>query len=345
MTIVKRATKGSALTYSEMDENIRDLYEDTTLLRALTNGTGSAAQVKGTTVGIVGGSGANANNANSRHGPIVDIYRDVNRADEVGSLSTPPLGAIAFSGHNADDEKVSYASIYTSIGQTNGDAGSGAHSGSRIVFTIADGTNGSIFNSYLDQSFKDGHAIVLNASADRLHTTGYLDLDDPKIQMGYAQEILASAPYDSLSKPFCDFHLPDSIKAKVFSCGGIGPSDAWLGANLDAAAFLRYRGQHVLRYSGSAVEIDLPAVASTTTISTTTANIGDVWQISNAGSAGSITLDRDGSGTAQAVYWVNGSSLVPFTNNPTIGVGGSLMLQAVATNIYMIFNATALTDA
>lgn len=38
MTIVKRTTKGSALTYAEMDENIRDLYEDTTLDRVTGNG-------------------------------------------------------------------------------------------------------------------------------------------------------------------------------------------------------------------------------------------------------------------------------------------------------------------
>jgi hypothetical protein len=38
MTIVKRGTKGTALTYAEMDENIRDLYEDTTIDRVLGNG-------------------------------------------------------------------------------------------------------------------------------------------------------------------------------------------------------------------------------------------------------------------------------------------------------------------
>ena len=38
MTIVKRATKGSALTYNEMDENIRDLDEDTTLDKVILNG-------------------------------------------------------------------------------------------------------------------------------------------------------------------------------------------------------------------------------------------------------------------------------------------------------------------
>ena len=38
MTIVKRSTKGTALTYAEMDENIRDLYEDTDIDRVLANG-------------------------------------------------------------------------------------------------------------------------------------------------------------------------------------------------------------------------------------------------------------------------------------------------------------------
>ena len=38
MTITKRGDKGSALTYEEMDENIRDLYEDTDIDRVLTNG-------------------------------------------------------------------------------------------------------------------------------------------------------------------------------------------------------------------------------------------------------------------------------------------------------------------
>jgi hypothetical protein len=38
MTIVKRGIKGTALTYDEMDENIRDLYEDTDIDRVLANG-------------------------------------------------------------------------------------------------------------------------------------------------------------------------------------------------------------------------------------------------------------------------------------------------------------------
>lgn len=46
MTITKRGTKGSALTYNEMDENIRDLYEDTTINRVLENGSGSGSDVQ-----------------------------------------------------------------------------------------------------------------------------------------------------------------------------------------------------------------------------------------------------------------------------------------------------------
>ncbi len=46
MTIVKRGTKGSALTYNEMDENIRDLYEDTTINRVLENDSGSGSDVQ-----------------------------------------------------------------------------------------------------------------------------------------------------------------------------------------------------------------------------------------------------------------------------------------------------------
>lgn len=41
MTITYRTNKGSALTYGEVDENFRDLHEDTDLQRVLTNGNTS----------------------------------------------------------------------------------------------------------------------------------------------------------------------------------------------------------------------------------------------------------------------------------------------------------------
>jgi len=45
MTITKRTDKGSALTFAEMDENIRDLREDTDLTRVLTNGNDTTLDI------------------------------------------------------------------------------------------------------------------------------------------------------------------------------------------------------------------------------------------------------------------------------------------------------------
>ena len=65
MTITKRNTKGSALTYAEMDENIRDLFEDTTLERVIANGntatsSASFADIRANHTSVVEtGSGAN----------------------------------------------------------------------------------------------------------------------------------------------------------------------------------------------------------------------------------------------------------------------------------------------
>jgi hypothetical protein len=50
MTIVKRSTKGTALTYAEMDENIRDLYEDTDIDRVLANGNVTSRSIISTGV-------------------------------------------------------------------------------------------------------------------------------------------------------------------------------------------------------------------------------------------------------------------------------------------------------
>ena len=57
MTIVKRGIKGTALTYDEMDENIRDLYEDTTIDRVLGNGN---TTTKNISVGTLTATNANA---------------------------------------------------------------------------------------------------------------------------------------------------------------------------------------------------------------------------------------------------------------------------------------------
>lgn len=345
MTITKRATKGSALTYNEMDENLRDLYEDTGIHRVLTNGSGANEQVHGEVIGqFIDFQGTPTRF--SHFGPILDIYRDVDRADEFSA--TTRLGGIAFSGRNEDDVKVSYASISTLIGSTADD---GEHTGNRIVFSIADGTGGAAFDSYLNDSFSVGHTSVINASAASLQTTGSFASDTAEIQLGPASnnQSIHATVMNTGNRPTGDFYLPTADAAKVLSIGGMGPvsSFGFTTTNKTTIDMLKYRGQHMIKaFSDSSIEFDLPICQDNTTLSTTTAGVGDIWQISHAGATGTtITIDRDGSGTAQAVYWVNGSDLIPFTNNPTIAFGGSLMIQAVYAGTYMIFNATGLTDA
>lgn len=61
MTITYRNTKGSALLYGEVDENFRDLLEDTTLQRVTTNGATSDKSI--TVAGITTSSLAVANSS------------------------------------------------------------------------------------------------------------------------------------------------------------------------------------------------------------------------------------------------------------------------------------------
>ena len=65
MTIVKRATKGSALTYNEMDENIRDLDEDTTLDKVILNGNTTSRAMTVGSVNVTGSLTANSLNVDS----------------------------------------------------------------------------------------------------------------------------------------------------------------------------------------------------------------------------------------------------------------------------------------
>lgn len=52
MTITYRQTKGSALLYGEVDENFRDLYEDTDLHRVLTNGNTSNLSITANSITV-----------------------------------------------------------------------------------------------------------------------------------------------------------------------------------------------------------------------------------------------------------------------------------------------------
>ena len=252
-------------------------------------------------------------------------------------------GAIALLGKNSLGQKVSYASFYSTV-STYG--ASGTHEGS-LIFTVADGSGATApITDLTDNSWRTGHTTALNINKDYMETTGYIATEANELRFtgGINAQSIKDSADQTASKQGYDLHMPEGTSPKVMSVGGIGPGDSFLGANKTATQFLKYRGQHLIRFSTTGVTYDLPPVSAPSTISDTTANIGDVWQISNAGSSGSVTIDRDAVSN-QTVYWVTGTSLTQFLNNPVIAVGGSIQLQAVGTNTYMIFNATGLSDA
>lgn len=86
MTITKRTDKGSALTFAEMDENIRDLREDTDLTRVLTNGNSTTLDITTTgtiTAGTLVGSSAaervlNTENADRQGNNSIVLVRGYN---------------------------------------------------------------------------------------------------------------------------------------------------------------------------------------------------------------------------------------------------------------------------
>ena len=270
---------------------------------------------------------------NYRNGPIVELFAN-------STNTTTSGGAFVFTGLNEDNRKVSYGSFYMSRSSKLDD---GEHRGS-LVFTVADGS-GAVdpYDDYTNNSFDTGHALALNINVDYLITTGYLKSNVGELKLGDKQSIFDSADVYNDQSPY-DLHMPNAYRAKVISIGGMGPFDAFVGANQSVAQMLQYRGQHMVVAAGGALEFELPACAASSTISNSTANIGDVWQITNA-AGGALTIDRDGSGTAQTVYYFPSLTLTAFTNNPTLAVGGTMMLQAVAANVWMIFNPTGLSDA
>ena len=327
-------TGGTGLTLDGTTFNVDAAQTGITSLGTLSGLTTGATTVNG----ILTANGPNHlfthdDIANGKHGPVVELFANDTNASSEG-------GAIAFTGLNEDGRKVSYASIQASRGSLADD---GEHT-STFIFTVADGS-GAVdpFDNYTDDSYRAGHSIALNISSTYFISNGYLQSDVGELRLGSKQSIKdsAEAPND---QGLYDLHMPNSTKAKVISIGGIGPFDAWITGNQTAAQMIRYRGQHMLMVAGGALEFDLPACVASADISATTCNVGDVFQISNA-AGGALTIDRDGSGTAQTVYHFPSLTLTPFTNNPTLAVGGTMMLQAVAANVWMVFNPTGLTDA
>lgn len=70
MTITYRQTKGSALTYGEVDENFRDLREDTDLQRVLENGSNSTLSMTVNSIVITNSSTPGTAGASGTPGQI-----------------------------------------------------------------------------------------------------------------------------------------------------------------------------------------------------------------------------------------------------------------------------------
>ena len=329
-------TGGTGLTLDGTTFNVDAAQTGITSLGTLSGLTTGATTVNGPLIATNDYHQFRSTNTNTNAMPLIEVFRD----KEITAAGTNPLGGFVFTGLNEDDRKVSYGSFFCNSTFQHDD---GEHKAS-LVFTVADGS-GAVdpFSDYTNASYKSGHSVALNIGADFFITNGYIRSDSGELKLGSKQSIKDSAEAFNDQGTY-DLHMPNATKAKVISIGGLGPFDSFITGNQTAAQMIRYRGQHMLMVAGGALEFDLPACVASTDISATTCNVGDIFQISNA-AGGALTIDRDGSGTAQTVYHFPSLTLTPFTNNPTLAVGGTMMLQAVAANTWMIFNPTGLTDA
>ena len=328
-------TGGTGLTLDGTTFNVDAAQTQITSLGTLSGLTTGATTVNGPLIATNDYHQFRSTNTTQTNMPLIEVFRD----KEITASGSTPLGGFVFTGRNEDDRKVSYGSFFcNSTGQDD----DGEHKAS-LVFTVADGSGAADpFTNYTDNSFQSGHSVALNIGADYFITTGYLKSNVGELKLGGKQSILESPDaYNDQSS--YDLHMPNAAKAKVMSIGGMGPFDGFIGANQSVAQMLQYRGQHMVS-SGGPFEFELPACVASSTISTSTANVGDIWQITNIyGSA--ITIDRDGSGTTQNVYYLPSLTLSAFTNNPTLAVGGTMTLQAVSDSTWLILNYTGLTDA
>tara|TARA_R110000803_G_scaffold26670_5_gene62875 strand:- start:268 stop:3513 length:3246 start_codon:yes stop_codon:yes gene_type:complete len=326
---------GTGLTLSGTTFNVDAAQTGITSLGTLIGLTTGATTVNGPLIATNDYHQFKSTNTSENTMPLIEVFRD----KEITGNGQDPLGGFVFTGRNEDDRKVSYASFYCNSTGQNDDGEQTAS----LVFTVADGS-GAVdpFTDYTNGSFQSGHSVALNIGAEYFITTGYLRSDAGELKLGSRQAILES-PDATNDQGSYKLYMPNAAKAKVMQIGGMGPLDTFIGSNQSVVQMLQYRGQHMVS-SGGPFEFELPACVASSTISTSTANVGDIWQITNIyGSA--ITIDRDGSGTAQSVYYLPSLTLSVFTNNPTLAVGGTMTLQAVAANVWLIINYTGLTDA
>jgi hypothetical protein len=125
MTITYRNIKGTALTYDEMDENIRDLRQDTTLDRVLENGN---TTTKNLNVGSLNATAISINNqglATGYTGSIGYTGSVGYTGSFSGSLTTnwsvrESSGTLIFSYSGVDKMKIDSSGNLTVIGNVTG---------------------------------------------------------------------------------------------------------------------------------------------------------------------------------------------------------------------------------
>jgi hypothetical protein len=131
MTITYRNTKGTALTYDEMDENIRDLCQDTTIDRVLGNGN---TTTKNITVGSINATAISINNqgfaigytgSQGYTGSKGDIGYTGSVSAFTGTLTTnwavrESSGTLIFSYSGVDKMKIDSSGNLTVVGNVTG---------------------------------------------------------------------------------------------------------------------------------------------------------------------------------------------------------------------------------
>jgi hypothetical protein len=183
MTITYRQTKGSALTYEQLDENFRDLREDTTLNRVLLNGNSSNASIvvgnltaNTLTVPSITFSGTTGFIANTN--PVIISY-DTNVSGTVTASGFTTVGAGSFgsiSSGSIDVDTITYNSM----------------SGSTHVATLS-GTVTPNFNSYTHFVWTlTGNITLGNPSTELIGQSGIFVF----VHSGAARTVSLSSEYD-----------------------------------------------------------------------------------------------------------------------------------------------------
>lgn len=177
MTITYRGVKDEALTYEEVDENFRDLYEDTTLQRVLTNGNTSnlIINIEQINASYIVANNLNAAVTNINLAPVfVQANAAYNQANTAISYVPPgtlfpyagtiePSGFLFCSGNAVS--RTTYSTLFAAIGTTYG-SGDGS-----TTFNLPD-LRGRVIAGRDDMSGTAASRLTSNVAGSTLGATG-----------------------------------------------------------------------------------------------------------------------------------------------------------------------------